>query len=69
MADEEPVQRAEPEAQATFGQRPAQFLDRQVGLAGQHPEDLLAMLFDPARATVTAQRLGTRVAVRGGATG
>ena len=34
VPDQEPVQRAEPEAQAMPGQRPAQFLDRQVGLVG-----------------------------------
>ena len=60
VTDQEPVQRAGPETQAPPGQRPAQYLDCQIGLVGQHLEDLRAMLFDPARATVTTQRLGDR---------
>lgn len=54
VSDVDPVQSAKPIAQPALGQCPAQFLYRQVGLRGQHPEDPLAVLHDPKHATVTS---------------
>ena len=65
VPDEEAVQRTRPEGQARLRQRLTHFLDRQVGPAGEHPGSLLAMLFDPTRATIATQRLGTGIALRG----